>query len=461
MLDRHAVASLSRTITRLTLPVLIEQFFIVMMGAVNTMLVANIGGEAISATGNVDTINNIIISFFAALAVGGTVIVAQYTGRQDDRKSNRAMAQSLLACVVIAGAVTLLIFLLQKPLLTWLFKDVDPLVLTYSYTYLAIVLWSYLPLALMTMAFGILRGSGDTRTPMMISIIMNIVNVGLSYWLIYGFRLNVGSLSMHTPAFGVQGAAVGLTLSRTLGMILALIPLLRGTRQLKLDWRDMRRPDWPMQRLILNLGVPGGAEQLMFNGGKLIVQMFIVQLGTVALAANAICNSLAALATIPGLSLSLAITALVGQAIGRGDQAGARRLLKFSLVYNTVALLVLSLLFLPFVRQLVGLFTHDATTIQTATRVMYAYLLAQPIFWSASFALPSGLRGAGDVRYTMVISIISMWLLRILLGYLFGIILGYGILGIWFAMFSDWAFRSVLFVWRLRSGRWLQQRAIH
>lgn len=461
MYDRQEIASMSRTITRLTLPVLIEQFFIVSMGAINTMLVSNIGGEAISATGNVDTINNIIISVFSALAVGGTVVVAQYTGREDDRKANQAAAQALLACFLIAGSVTALIGILQRPLLQALFQNADPLILGYSYTYLAIILWSYVPIGLMTMAFGILRGSGDTRIPMIISIIMNLVNVGLSYVLIYGIRLNAGILVIQTPALGVRGAAIGLTAARTLGMVLALFPLLRGDRQIKLDWHDWLKLDGPMLRSILHLGVPGGTEQLMFNGGKLIVQTFIVQLGTIALASNAICNSLAAMATIPGLSMSLAITALVGQAVGRGDKTGARKLLTFSVLYNSVALAALSLLFLPFARALVGLFTHDPTTIRTAVRILYTYLLAQPLFWSGSFALPSGLRGAGDVRYTMIISIISMWLLRILLGYLFAIVLDFGLLGVWLAMYADWAFRAVQFILRLRSGKWLQHRTVH
>jgi putative MATE family efflux protein len=458
--DRHAVAAMSRSITRLTLPVLVEQFFLVFMGAVNTLLVANIGREAISATGNVDTISNIIISVFSALAVGGTVIVAQCTGRQDLRIANKAAAQALLASLTIAGAVSLGILLGQRPLVQLLFRDVEPLVLQNTYTYLSIVLWSYLPIAVMTMAFGILRGSGDTRTPMAISIVMNIINVLISYVLIYGVNLHWGLLVIKTAGYGVRGAAIGLTLARLLGMVLALVPLLRGSHQIRIDWQNIFRFDGLMQRSILNLGIPAGTEQLMFNGGKLIVQTFIIQIGTVALAANSIANSVAGLATIPGLAMSLSITALVGQAIGSGDKPGARRLLKFSLLYNTAALTVLSVIFLIFLHPIIGLYTHDQETARVTYTLMFGYLVAQPLFWTSSFELPSGLRGAGDVRYTLIVSIISMWILRILLGYLFAIVLHIGVLGIWLAMFTDWAFRALMFIRRLQGDSWLNQKTI-
>ncbi len=456
----HEYKRMGQSVSRLALPVLVEQFFIVIMGVVNTMLASNMGPEAISAIGMVDSISHIFISVFGALAVGGTVVVAQYTGREDRKSANQAAGQALTSCLMISGVVTAFIFISQRLMLESLFDQAEAAVMQNAHDYFSIVLWSYLPLAMTSVTFGILRGAGDTRTPMLVSIIMNVLNVIFSYSLIYGLYINLGFWVIQTPAYGVSGAATGITMARMAGMLLILIPIFRGSKDIQLTSLHHFRLRKDMLKRVFQLGIPAGAEQLMFNGGKLVVQTFIVSLGTASMAANAITGSVNSMIMIPGNALSIAATALVGQLIGRGQPQEAKKQLKFLVVTASAAMLLLSLILFPMLRLIIGLYTSDTDTASLAFVVLVSSLIAQPLFWPGSFILPGGLRGAGDVTYTMVISIISMWVIRIFLGYIFALVLPLGVLGIWLAMYLDWLIRSVFFALRLKGRKWLQKSVI-
>lgn len=460
MEQKKEIRRLARTVGNLSLPVLVEQFFIVIMGVVNTMLASNMGKEAISAIGMVDTISNIMIALFGALSIGGTVVVAQYTGQKDHLKANQTAAQALLSNFIIASLIALLILALKEPLIKALYGDAEPIVLRNAIDYLSIGLWSYIPIAMISVSFGILRGSGDTRTPMIISITMNFFNVVLSYSLIYGVNLQIGSWLISTPSFGVRGAAIGLTAARTIGMILVLIPLIRGSKHIRLtSWR-LFRPQWELLKCIFSLGIPASAEQLMFQGGRLITQTYIVRLGTAALAANTISVSVNSLLMVPGNALAIAATALVGQQIGAGRLKEARKQLNFLIMAASAAMGLISLIMLVAKDGVIGLYTQDQEITSLVSLIILTSLIVQPFIWSTSFITPAGLRGAGDIRYTMVVSIASMWFLRILLGYVFAVILPWGVIGVWIAMYVDWTARSIFFVRRVQRDEWFQKVVI-
>ena len=458
--QRSEIRRLSRAVGKMTLPVLVEQFCIVIMGVINTMLASNMGKEAISAIGMIDTISMIIISLFGALALGGTVVVAQYVGHQEEDRASQTAAQALVSSFLIASLVTLLVLVLKNAIVRGLYGNAEPLVLEYAMDYLSITLWSYIPIAMVSIAFGILRGSGDTRTPMIVSILMNLFNVVFSSILIYGLNLNMGAFGIRLPAYGVRGAAAGLTLARLAGMLIVLIPLIRGSRQLKLNHAWLFRPDWFLLRCIFSLGIPASAEQLMFNGGKLITQTFIVRLGTTAMAANAIANSIISLIMIPGNALAIAATALVGQLVGAGQTREARKQLRFLIIASSAAIAVLGLLILPFRNDFIRLYSQDPELIRIVSVIFISSLIAQPLLWSSSFITPAGLRGAGDIRFTMVVSIVSVWVLRIGFGYVFAVVLPWGVLGVWMAMYVDWIGRSIFFIRRMSRQEWLNRAVI-
>jgi len=458
--NRNELKRLAGTVSKLSLPVLVEQFFIVIMGVINTMLASNMGKEAISAIGMIDTISNIMIALFGALSIGGTVIVAQYTGQKDSAKASQSAAQALLSNLVISAGLAVLLWILRFLIIRALYGDADALVLDYADQYFGISLWSYIPIAMISVSFGILRGSGDTRTPMRISIIMNLCNVLLSYVLIYGLEIRLGGLDVVLPAFGVRGAATGLTSARTIGMLLVLIPLLNGSKRIRLTRLELFRPRWDLLRSIFRLGIPASAEQLMFQGGRLITQTYIVRLGTAAIAANTISISVNSLLMVPGNALAIAATALVGQQIGAGRFKEARKQLNFLILAASAAMALVSLVMLAIKDPVIRLYTHDEQISQLVSVIILSSLVVQPFIWSTSFITPAGLRGAGDIRYTMVVSIISMWLLRILLGYVFAVILPWGVLGVWIAMYVDWLCRSIFFVRRVQRDAWFAKVVI-
>ena len=458
--QRAEIRRLSRAVGKMTIPVLVEQFFIVIMGVVNTMLASNMGKEAISAIGMIDTISIIMISLFSALALGGTVVVAQYVGHQELERASQAAAQALVSSLILSGLATFLVLAAKQAIVYGLYGNAEPAVLQHAMDYLSITLWSYVPIAMVSIAFGILRGSGDARTPMVVSILMNLLNVLFSSALIYGLDVRLGSLVLTIPSFGVRGAATGLTLARLGGMLIVLIPLIRGSKRIKLNHLWLFRPDWLLLRSIFSLGIPASAEQLMFNGGKLITQTFIVRLGTTAMAANSITNSIISLIMIPGNALAIAATAMIGQLVGACQYHEARKQLRFLIFASSAAMAVLGILILPFHHGFISLYTQDPDVSKTVSVLFISSMIAQPLIWSSSFITPAGLRGAGDIRYTMTVSIISMWILRIGFGYIFAVILPWGVLGVWIAMYVDWIGRSYYFIRRMSRQEWLNRAVI-
>ncbi|MGO4375703.1 MATE family efflux transporter, partial [Paenibacillus sp. MCAF20] len=206
--------------------------------------------------------------------------------------------------------------------------------------------------------------------------------------------------------------------------------------------------------------LPFAAEQMFFNGGKLLTQVFIVSLGTYAIATNAIASVLTGLLQIPGAALSLTIVTVVGQCIGRGDVADARKFVKSFLWIASLMLFVMGIILMPFYPLLVGLFEPPAEIVDDIFWVLLLTAIVQIPLWAMSFILPSALRAAGDSRFTSLSSMLSMWLFRVILGYLLGITAGLGIMGVWIAMNCEWGVRGAIFLWRFRGKKWYKHKLI-
>lgn len=444
-----------KDVLALAAPILVEQAFVNLLGIVNTIMAARIGKEAISAVGMVDSLYALILAFFSALALGGTVVVAQYTGQGNRKMANVASMQVLVSGVLVSLVLALLVFIFRVPLLHGLFSTADPRVMENMNTYLSIALFTYPLSAFSLIVCGSLRGAGDTRTPMKVNSLMNVMNVLLSYVCIYGIDLGI----WHLPGFGVAGAATGLGLARLAGVLYLVLILSRRDSLMRLDGLRNFRFDLATQRAIFSIGIPASIESFMFQGGKLITQIMVVGMGTAAIAANYIAFSVVLLINIPGNALSMAATTLVGQHMGRGDEEGAENTLRYVVKLATVCLVSLGLLCFPLTSKLAGLYSSDTGVIYLTSIVLRINCLFM-LFYATTFVLPSGLRGAGDAKYAMVTTLIGMWLFRIVLGYCLGVVLGMGLVGVWCGMFADWLVRSALYVRRLRSGRWKGNQVI-
>lgn len=443
-------------VAKLTTPILFEQVFVHLLGIVNTIMASRVSVEAVSAIGMVDSINSVVSAVFSALAIGATVVVAQLFGRRQHDTAASATLQSLVAGSAIAAALALAMILGQDAVLLTLYPGTEPQVLQHMRTYLTITALAYPLTALTVIGCGALRGMGETKSTMKVNTLMNVLNVILSYVLIYGMQLKTEWLEFSFPAYGVAGAATALTLARLSGVAYLFGTVLWRSGYLPESGLRKFRFDRKLLTAIASIGIPASVESMIFSGGKLLVQVILVGMGTVAIASNFIAFSISNLINIPGAALAIALTTLVGQDVGRSDYDAARRTMWHVMRIGWVSMGIIGLIFIPLAPYVVGLYTTDPEVIRMTSilvRMNCVFLLCYP----TTFILPYGLKGAGDARFTVVSTLVGMVIFRLMLGYFIGVTLGFGVIGVWSAMIADWLARSTIYVFRLRGTRW--QRA--
>lgn len=437
-----------QALQRLLWPLVGEQFLAVTIGMADTVMVASVGEAAVSAVSLVDSINILMLNIFAALATGGAIVASQYLGQRDEKNANRSAKQLVVVVAAFGLALGLLCAFLRAPLLNGLFGSADTTVLADAQNYFFFTALSYPFIAVYNSGAAIFRAMGNSKVSLKASLISNIINIIGNAICIYGF------------GWGVVGAAVPTLISRIVGAVLILWLLHNRTLRISLtNWREFRlRPD--MVRRILGIGVPNGLESGMFQIGKILVQGLIASLGTVSIAANAVCNTLSALPQIPAQAIGLGMTTVVGQCVGAGDYKQAQTYIKKLTVMATAFHGVLCVLFFFAIPWMLAPFGLSAETVQVAARIQQVYYLIGAFTWALSFTFPNGLRAAGDVKFTMTASVLSMWIFRIGFSYLLVSFLHLGVYGVWYAMYIDWAVRIVAFQLRYFSGKWKTKRVV-
>ncbi|MDO6386769.1 MATE family efflux transporter [Uliginosibacterium sp. 31-12] len=442
---------------KLAAPVLVEQLFVNLLGSLGAIMAARLGSEPVSSIGNVEAFTLVVSSLFSALAIGATVVVAQCIGGGQRERAAGAAQQALASGLLMALLVAAAAGLWARELLALLYPGASSVMVEHMHQYLLCAAATYPLTALTLLACGVLRGAGDTRLVMQVNSLVTLLNVLLGYALIYGFELHTGWFTLGVPRLEVLGAGLAQWLAR-LGGVIFLIWAWRRSGPLfpQQGWLSFRF-DTRLLRSLYSIGIPASVESLAFNGGKLLVQVVVMSFGPVAVAANYIAFSIAGIMNIPGNSLSVASTTLVGQAVGRGDEDAAAASMRYMLRLGWCVTAAIALVFSPLVPTVVSLYATEAA-VQHQTSVLVWLNCAFLIAFPTTFILPNGLRGAGDARFAMITTIIGMLLFRILLGYVFGLLLGWGIVGVWLGMFTDWLLRSALYLWRLGSGRWRGRR---
>ena len=440
----------AREIFRISAPVMAEQSFVMLMGFVSSVLVASVGEHAVAAVAMVDTISNLIIAFYAALTTGGTIVVAQYIGRKDIEKAKGAAGQAFLLSMGLSAVILIFFAIFGRQVLNLAFSSAEQNVMEAAYVFLFIVMFSYPFLAAVQTGFGILRGSGDTRTPMMISILMNIINLIFGIVLIRG----VDTPFLQIPSFGVAGAAAGLLIARIFGALMCGYFLCFRANVMRLNKLSLFKPSFEAQKAILRLGVPTSIESSLFQLGKVITMMFVVNMGTYATAANAIASTLLGIINVAGMGFATGVMVLCGQKIGRGETDDIRRTALFASLSSMVVMFVVCLVMFILFQPIVSIYDVSPDTYIYLRQLMFSVFVMQVLFWPWSFITPAALRATGDVRYTMSVSIVSMWAGRIVIGYVLGIVLGIGVFGVWMGVYIDWMIRGGFFNWRLRNGKW-------
>lgn len=438
---------------KLTTPVLVEQCFVNLLGSLGAIMAARLGTEAVSAIGNVEAYTLVIRSLFAALEIGATVVIAQLHGAGRQERASAAARQALASGLLLALAIALLSALAGRQLLALLYPGADALLAGHMHDYLMFAAATYPFTALTLLACGVQRGAGNTRLAMQVNSLVTVLNVMLGYVLIYGFTLHTAWFDVEVPRLEVVGAGLAQWLARLVGCVyLAWAWRRDGFSGGPGEWRGFRF-DGGLLRSLYSIGIPASIESLAFNGGKLLVQVLVMTLGPVAVAANYIAFSVAGIMNIPGNSLSVANTTLVGRDIGRGDEGAAEATMRYVLRLGWQVTALSAIASAALVPSVVGLYATDPVVADAACRLLWMNCIFLVVF-PTTFILPNGLRGAGDAKYAMATTIIGMVVFRIGLAYVFGGMLGWGIAGVWLGMFTDWMLRSALYWRRLQNGRW-------
>lgn len=444
-----------KDLQKLIIPLIIEQLLGISVGMFDTIMISSLGESAVSGVSLVDMLNVLMINIFAALATGGAVICAYELGKikklmeQDTSVKNdfpgaRSAAKQLLIVLLVASILVAgLALFFRVGLLRLCFGAIEDDVMANALTYFVISAISYPFIAIYNGLAALFRTMGNSKITMIASFFMNLLNICGNALFIYVFN------------WGVAGAAWSTTISRFLGMLLLFVIISNKNHEIYINLREKFRLDFHVMKKILGIGIPGSLENSVFQLGRILVISMIAGFGTTQVAANAVANNLDSLGCIPGQALGLAVVTVVGQCIGAGDYDSARQYEQKLLKFAYLSMAVVNILILVSLPLSLKLYNLTKETLELAAILVILHDGFAMIFWPTAFVLPNALRAAQDVRFTMVVSIFSMIAFRIFFSWVIGVRFGMGIIGVWIAMIIDWVFRGGLFIWRVRSGRWL------
>ncbi len=437
-----------REITPLAVPIFLENTCVLMMGVLSTFLVSWLGKEAMAGVGLADSFNMVVMSFFAAIDLGTTVVVAFSLGKLDGERARAATRQSLVIMTLFAILLAAVIHYFGTEIIDFIAGAATAEVKALALTYLELTVISYPAAAIALIGSGALRGAGNTKIPLLINGGMNILNIIISSILIYGL--------FGWKGMGFAGAGLGLSISRYIGAVAIVWVLMIGFNPaLRIPLKSyFEKLNFGIIWEVMGIGIPASIESVLFNGGKLLTQMFVAGMGTNVIAGNFIAFSVAALINLPGNALGSASTIITGKRLGKGQISQAERQLRHVFWLSTLLLTAIAWGTAPFAGIFASFYTQEEDVKEVVKVLLWLNAAFMPI-WAASWVLPAGLKGARDARFAMWVSMLGMWGCRVVAGYTLGIMLGMGVVGVWLGMFLDWAVRGVFFYWRMASGRWL------
>lgn len=446
--DRSNYLFSNRALVALIIPLIIEQFLNVLVGMADTIMVSNVGEAAVSGVSLVDSVMLLLINVFQALATGGAVVAGQYLGRQREKRACEAANQLVWFVTLLAVGIMAIMYLGKGFILHVVFGQIDADVMHHANIYLLIVNASIPFIALYNAGAAIFRSMGNSQVSMKVSMLMNIINVCGNAILVYGFGC------------GAEGVAIPTLISRMVAAILITVLLLNQKQLLhiKPSLRYQFRPG--LVKKILQIGIPNGLENSMFQLGKIIVLSLVSTFGTYAITANAVANTVASFQTIPGMAMNLAITTVISQCVGARDYEQARYYTRKLLKITYASVVVTVVIMLAASNLITQAYNLSDITAAEAIKIFFLHGISVMMIWPTAFSLPSTLRAAGDVRFCMITSVTSMWVCRVVFSYVFGQFFGFGVFGVWMAMILDWWVRAFFFVRRYRGSQWMTKALV-
>ena len=416
----------------LLIPIMVEQMLNSLMGMADTMMVSNVGSVAMSAVSLVDSINTLVIQVFAALATGAAIICSHYLGKGDEKGANKAARQIFLTVIVISLTITAGGLIFCRPLLRLIFGAVEPAVMEDSIIYFLITASSYPFIALFNAGGAFYRAGGNSKFPMKISIISNVLNI-------------IGN---------------AVLISRAFCAIVVLYFLRKPKQKIVLNQYHTIRPDFPLIGKVLAIGIPAGVENGMFQFGKLAIQSTVSTLGTQAIAAQAMTVIFENVNGIAAIAVGIGLMTVAGQAFGAGRKEEAKYYIIKLTGYAEIVLIISCAVTFLISRPIMHLAGMEAESMELCYQMLIAITIAKPILWALSFIPPYGLRAAGDVKFSMITATCTMWFCRVALAVYLIRFQGFGPIAVWIGMFADWGIRSIIFSIRFMSGKWMEKHVI-
>ncbi|MGY3780078.1 MATE family efflux transporter [Streptococcus gallolyticus] len=415
----------NRDLANLFIPLIIEQGLEYLVGLIASILVSRAGEAAVSGVSLVEFLMALFISIFAAFATGGGIVAGQYLGDRDGENANKAVNQLAKFTLIFSIVIMIFIFAIKPLILNHLFGSITPAVHAQANRYFNIVALSTPFIAMYNCGAAIFRTLNKSRLPMNIMLVMNGLNILMGISLIYGL------------GWGVEGVAVPILLSRVGAMVLVLWFAHHLTSELTLGNFLREKVDWQMIKKVLGIGLPFGFENGMFFLGRLIVLSIVSLFGTAAIAANSVGGTIIMFQALPGISIVLGLAVIISKCVGAGDYEQAE-----------------------YYKRKVSRIIHLANGAISLLIIVLAHGILVSIFWNSGYVLPVVFRSAGDAKFPMVVSTLSMLLARVVFAYIFSVTLGMGMLGTWAAMFLDWFIKGIIYEIRYRKGTWKNYKLV-
>jgi putative MATE family efflux protein len=396
-----SAGGMQRRVWGLAWPVIAENFLETLLGVVDTWLVSHLalGAIAVAGVGVAQQMQWFLISALSALSVGTTVLVAQAFGGDRRARAGLLARQSLAWSVVISVPLAIGGLLLSTPVIR-LFST-EPEVVRIGVSYMDVTMGTVIVLVALFISSGALRGIGDTRSPMIATLIANVINIVLAWALIYG--------QLGLPALGAVGSAWATFISRAIALAIVLVILWRGRNGVTIRGREGWRPEIKVVRQVLAIGLPAALEQLLMASAFTALTLIIAQLGTNALAAQRIAINAISLSFLPGFGFGIAATTLVGQSVGARKVREGSHAARIATIYAMIWMTLIGLMLLVFAPQAMALFTQDQAVIDAGTGALRVVALQQAI-WAIGLVQAGALRGTGNTRIPLIVSGSAMWI---------------------------------------------------
>lgn len=420
----------------LAVPVIIENILQTLLGTVDTYFAGQISDNAIAAIGVTSLIINVFIAFFTAVSIGTSAVVSRNYGRKNYEGVNDAVNQSIILGGVLGFATGVINLIFYKPILN--VSGAESNLINYAVPYFMIVAVPVVFLSLTLVLSSCLRSTKDTKTPMFATGIANVINI----------ILNILFMKL---GLGIFGLGLATTVSRLINMLILAYTLYRR-KEFSISYGKIKVKKEILFN-ILKIGLPAGIEKLIMRIGQLVYNGMIISIGLAAYVAHNIAGNIESYAYIPAMGLGVATAALVGITLGENDIKKAKDLVFLSDLIATAIMVFIGIIFFIFAPYFASSFTNTEEVQSQVVMVLRLIAFFQP-FAALTQIFTSALQGAGDTKFPMYATLIGIWVGRVGLGYLLGVVLELGLLGVWFGYASDITFRGIILYMRFKKGKW-------